>query len=41
VDEWKVVHQVRSADCVKGLILRNMSGHEKDAGRQCENGYKQ
>ena len=41
MDEWKVVHQVRSAGCMKGLILRNMSGHEKDAGRLYENCYKQ
>jgi len=35
------LHQVRSATCVKGLILRNMAGREKDAGRLYENGYKQ
>jgi len=26
---------------VKGLILRNMAGRERDAGRLYENGYKQ
>ena len=41
MDEWKIVHQVRSADCVNGLILRNMAGREKDAGRLYESGYKQ
>jgi len=41
VDEWKIVHQDRSAGCVKGLILRNMAGREKDAGRLHESDYKQ
>jgi len=41
VDVWKIVHQVRSAGCVKGVILRNMAGREKDAGRLYESGYKQ
>jgi len=39
MDEWKIVHQVRSARCVKGLILRNMAGREKDTGRLYESGY--
>ena len=41
VDEWKIVHQVRNAGCVNGLILRNMAGREKDAGRLYKSGYKQ
>ena len=41
MDEWKTVRQVRSADWVKGLMLRNMAGREKDAGRLYDSGYKQ
>jgi len=38
--QWKIEHQIRKC-CVKGLILRNMAGRERDAGRLYENGYKQ
>jgi len=38
--QWKVEHQIRKY-CVKGLILRNMAGREKDAGCLHESGYKQ
>jgi len=37
---WKFEHQIRKC-CVKGLILRNMAGRERDAGRLYESGYKQ
>jgi len=30
--QWKVEHQVRKC-CLKGLMLRNMAGRERDAGR--------
>jgi len=29
------------ADCVQGLILKNMAGREKDAGCLYKSGYKQ
>jgi len=38
--EWQIEHQVRRC-CKKGLILRNMAGREKGAGRLYESGYKQ
>jgi len=28
---WKIEHQIRKC-CVKGLILRNIAGRERDAG---------
>jgi len=40
VCQWKIEHQVRKCD-VKGLLLRNMAGRERDAGRLYESGYKQ
>jgi len=30
--QWKIEHQIRKR-CVKGLILWNMAGHERDADR--------
>jgi len=38
--QWKIEHQIRKC-CVKRLILRNMAGRERDAGRLYESGYKQ
>jgi len=39
---WKIENQVRKCRlCVKGLILRNMAGREKDAGRLYESSYRQ
>jgi len=38
--QWKTEYQLRKC-CVKGLILRNMVGRERDAGRLYESGYKQ
>jgi len=35
----KIEHQVRKCS-VKGLIVRNMAGRERDAGRLYESGYK-
>ena len=37
---WKIEHQIRKC-CVKGLILRNMAGRQRDAGCLYESGYKQ
>ena len=34
--QWKIEHQVRKC-CLKGLILRTMAGHERDAGRLYDN----
>jgi len=36
--QWKVEYHVRKC-CVKGFLLRDMAGREKDAGH--ESGYKQ
>jgi len=38
--QWKIQHQIRKY-CVKALILRNIAGRERDAGRLYESGYKQ
>jgi len=38
--QWKIEHQIRKC-CVKGLMLRNMAGRERDAGCLYESGYKQ
>jgi len=38
--KWKIEHQI-SKCCVKGFILRNMAGRERDAGCLYESGYKQ
>jgi len=38
--QWKIEHQIRKC-CVKGLILRNMAGLERDAGRLYKSGYEQ
>jgi len=38
--QWKIKHQIRKV-CVKGLIVRNMAGRERDSGRLYESGYKQ
>jgi len=38
--QWKTEHQIKKC-CVKGLILRNMAGHESDAVCLYESGYKQ
>jgi len=35
---WKIEHQLRKC-CVKGLILKNMAGRERDACRLYECGY--
>jgi len=35
--QWKIEHQVRKC-YVDGLILRNMAGRERDAGRLYESG---
>jgi len=40
VCQLKIEHQVRKC-CVKGLILRNMAGRERDAGRLYESSCKQ
>jgi len=35
--QWKIEHQLRKR-CVKGLILRDMAGSERDAGCLYESG---
>jgi len=37
VCQWKIGHEVRKC-CVKNVILRNMAGRVRDAGRLYENG---
>jgi len=38
--QWKIEHQIRKL-CVKGSMLRNMAGRERDADRLYKSGYEQ